>query len=172
MINLFIGYIFIFFHIKINGIDLLADFIGYILIYRGLCALSDEAEAFRKAKPWTLAMVIVEIIRFADNFIGILPSSTGLIILNLITMIVSIYIMYLISTGIYQTEQRNGLELNSRKILTVWKFQAVFTIASVALAWILLLASLSAMAGMITNIVFLVYLYKAAKIFENSKMQI
>ena len=41
MINLFIGYIFIFFHIKINGIDLLADFIGYILIYRGLCALSD-----------------------------------------------------------------------------------------------------------------------------------
>lgn len=46
MINLFIGYIFIFFHIKINGIDLLADFIGYILIYRGLCALSDEGEAF------------------------------------------------------------------------------------------------------------------------------
>ena len=172
MINLFIGYIFIFFHIKINGIDLLADFIGYILIYRGLCALSDEAEAFRKAKPWTLAMVIVEIVRFADNFIGILPSSTGLIILNLITIIISLYIMYLISTGIYQTEQRNGLELNSGKILTVWKFQAVFTIAGVALAWIVLLASLSAVAGMITNIVFLVYLYKAAKIFENSKTQI
>lgn len=172
MINLFIGYIFIFFHIKINGIDLLADFIGYILIYRGLCALSDEAEAFRKAKPWTLAMVIVEIIRFANNFIGILPSSAGLIILNLITMIVSIYIMYLVSTGIYQTEKRNGLELNSGKILTVWKFQAVFTIASVALAWILLLASLSAMAGMITNIVFLVYLYKASKIYENRETNI
>ena len=172
MINLFIGYIFIFFHIKINGIDLLADFIGYILIYRGLCALSDEAEAFRKAKPWTLAMVIVEIIRFADNFIGILPSSAGLIILNLITMIVSIYIMYLVSTGIYQTEQRNNLELNSGKILAVWKFQAVFTIASVALAWILLLASLSAVAGMITNIVFLVYLYKASKIYENRETNI
>ena len=80
--------------------------------------------------------------------------------------------MYLISTGIYQTEQRNNLELNSGKILTVWKFQAVFTIAGVALAWIVLLASLSAVAGMITNIVFLVYLYKAAKIFENSKTQI
>ena len=80
--------------------------------------------------------------------------------------------MYLISTGIYQTEQRNGLELNSGKILTVWKFQAVFTIASVALAWILLLASLSAVAGMITNIVFLVYLYKASKIYENRETNI
>lgn len=172
MINLFIGYIFIFFHIKINGIDLLADFIGYILIYRGLCSLSDEAEAFRKAKPWTLAMVIVEIIRFADNFIGILPSSTGLIILNSITMIVSLYIIYLIYRGIYETEQKNGVELNSGKILTVWKFQAVFTIAGVALAWIVLLASLSALAGMITNIVFLVYLYKASKIYENRETNI
>lgn len=58
---IFIGYILIFFHFKINGIDILPDFVGYLLIANGLGRLEKESELFVKARPWAFAMSVVSI---------------------------------------------------------------------------------------------------------------
>ena len=171
MLKLFIGYIFVFFHIQINGFDLLSNFIGYALIYFGLCEFSDIVN-FQKAKPWTIGMAIATCI---GNLTGLFAyNNVLLIVLNLITVFVSIYIIYLIDTGILEIEQNINTELNSEKLFVVWKFQAILTIGSSVLSLvqneiIALFTNICALSAIIANIIFLVYIYGVKKVLENSK---
>ena len=49
MLQILIGYLFLFFNFEINGIDLLPGFIGYIFIFVGLGKLANESIYFQKA---------------------------------------------------------------------------------------------------------------------------
>lgn len=171
MSNIFIGYIFVFFHLKINGFDLLPDFIGYILIYRGLCKLTVETAIFEKAKPATIGMGILS---FMSLIVGGTINYNSLIwsVINLLATLVSIYILYIINTGIYEIEQTRNIPLNSEKLFEIWKIQSVLSIGCTVLAWIpntiiAVIAVLLTLAAIIANIVFLVNLNNTKKIFES-----
>ncbi len=177
MLKIFAGYIFIFFHIKINGFDLLANFIGYILVYQGLISLSDRSASFLKAKPWVLGMGIFEFAVLIGSLFGILPNMAVLVILNYITIFISLYILYLIDNGINEIEQNTGLWLNSAKIMSLWKYQAVLTIGASLFTLVpsglaVILSSLLALASIIADIIFLVYLYRAGKTFNENNESI
>ena len=61
MLLIFIGYVFIFFQLPVNGFDLLADFIGYVLVYMGLSKFTEE-KSFVAAKPFTQLMAVLNLI--------------------------------------------------------------------------------------------------------------
>jgi len=58
--KVFIGFIFVFFHFKLNGFDLLPDFVGYLLAAGGLAALSVYAPVFSRARLAAFALACVE----------------------------------------------------------------------------------------------------------------
>ena len=69
MTHIFIGYILVFFHIKINGFDLLANFVGYFLIYKGTDILSVKSINFKSAKKWAFIMIILSFISSFARFL-------------------------------------------------------------------------------------------------------
>lgn len=169
---IFIGYILIFFHFRINGIDLLPDFVGYLLIASGLGQLAEESEQFVKARPWAFVMSVVSIFYGIAGLFGITYGPAFLIV-NIAFGAASLYLMYLIGHGIYDMEQKRQLPLDGAKFLSLWKVQAVLTMLcqiSAALN-IGLLAYIVLIPALIANIVFLVYLYQAKKTLEESKTE-
>lgn len=166
---IFIGYILIFFHFKINGIDLLPDFVGYLLIASGLGRLEEQSELFVKARPWAYVMSVISIFYGIAGLFGI-TYGPAFVVLNLATGAASLYLMYLIGHGIYDTEQKRQLDLGGAKFLTLWKVQAVLTmLAQVSAALnIGLVVYIVLLPALIANIVFLVYLYRAKKVLEEA----
>lgn len=166
MLKIFIGYLFVFFHFRINGFDVLLNPVGYILIFLGLCAYPDILN-FKKAKPWAGIMAIISC---AEIFVGLSGLGTVInIVSGLISVLISMVLIYFIDKGIAEMEQKTQKQLNSDKLMTTWKFQAVLTVASTVLTatlnefWVYTTVAISAM---VAHIVFLYYIYKAHKILK------
>ena len=60
------GFIFMF-DLRINELDLLPDFIGYIFFYQGLSMLADENEHFYKGKGLAFPMIFLSIFDLYNN---------------------------------------------------------------------------------------------------------
>lgn len=166
MFKIFVGYLFVFLHLRINGFDLLLNPVGYVLICLGLCAYPDIMN-FKKAKPWAIIMMLVS---SAEIFMGLSGLGVAVnIVLGMISVLISLVLMYLIDKGVAETEEKTGKQLNSDKLLSTWKFQAVLSIASSVLSvvlneiWVNIIVSV---AALVSHIVFLYYIYKAHKILK------
>ncbi|QSO53920.1 hypothetical protein JZ785_09100 [Alicyclobacillus curvatus] len=55
------GFLFTMLSFRVQGIDILPDFFGYILIATGLKRLSDSSPHFRSAIPWTFALFVLSL---------------------------------------------------------------------------------------------------------------
>lgn len=173
MKNIFIGYILIFFHLKINGFDLLPDFIGYILIVIGLGQLAAESEQFVKAKSWAVIMTIVSVFSCIVGLFGG-GYNFALSLVSLVFCCIGLYLMYLIGHGISETEKNRGIDLGGENFLKLWKVQAALTLSCQVLSLILseitlVLVSILGVCAIIANIVFLVYLHRARKALEEAE---
>lgn len=173
MKNIFIGYILIFFHFKINGFDLLPDFVGYILIVVGLGQLAAESEQFVKAKSWAIVMAIASAFFGIVGLLGV-GYSFALSLVSCVFSCIGLYLMYLIGHGIRETEQKHAIDMGGEKFLSLWKVQAVLTLACQVLSLLLteltlILVSILGVCAIIANIVFLVYLHRARKALETAE---
>lgn len=172
MMHMFIGWLFIFFHVKINGFDLLPNFIGYALIFIGLTRLAGKSLNFEKAKPWAMGMSIVTFPVCIGQFFGFNFGNPVFRVVNLLSVLVRLYILYLINLGVREMEQKQNIDLGSEMLLRIWKIQVVVNILCTGLSLIhikivVLIVSLLAVIGVVTNAVFLVYFYRTAKISRN-----
>jgi len=166
LLNIFIGYLFVFFHVRINGFDLLADFVGYIIILVGLSKFSEDIASFKKAKTYAVVMIVFSVL----GYFSFLWDTVGYVI-NIISVCFAMFLLYLIDKGICELEQMYLTDLGSKSILLLWKFQAVFSVCSVILSGIGYeftygLSMICVIAGIVTNIIFLVYIHKARKVLD------
>lgn len=171
MFYIFIGYIFIFFHIKINGFDLLANFIGYAFVYAGLCRYTPHVNAFEKAKPWAIGMGIIFFVIGAAGVIGVNLPNLLAITVNLLTVLASLYLLFLIGKGVGELEQITNLNLYAEKFRSIWQMQAALTLGSTVLSMVpnetaLLIGTAFTLAVIVANVVFLVQVYKAKNVLE------
>lgn len=160
MSNIFIGLLFIFldFNFKLGSstIELIPDFIGYILMLNGLKELAGESSRFEKVIPYTKGMVIYTIIVYIIDVIGF-SSSTGLAIIpGIISVIVSLYISHEIIFGIKDIESLKGWELNSDSLFNTWRYLVIANIASYVLLIVPILAIISIIFTLIITISYLV----------------
>ena len=175
MTFIFWGYFLIFFHLRINGFDLLPDFLGWALIAAGLNGLADKSEHFKQAKPWAAGLAVYTGIitagqLFGMNFIGLV-----FIVINIIVFCVNLYISYSVACGVGDWERSTGQELGAGKLMEVWKVMAVLNIASSVLIripseMILILAVILSVAALVANVVFLMRIYKVKKAYDNPNL--
>ena len=173
MIFIFIGYILIFFHIRIMGIDILPNFVGYFLIYLGLRELTGRSPRFETAKTLSLILLAATVVINVFSIAGYSFNTAVLTVANLALVVVSLWLMYLINKGLGDIETGENVALNSQKLLKIWKFQVAATVLATVFSIFptqitAIIALVFAVAAVVVNILFLINLYKAKKALDEA----
>ncbi|HEY5466058.1 MAG TPA: hypothetical protein VIL27_03395 [Clostridia bacterium] len=182
MRRIFHGFMFVFLDFNLNlgasSIDLIPDFIGYIMIVQGLDELAEYSPRFVRIRPYAAGMAIYSVIGYVFAVLGL---SVGLgpvihMILTLAETIVSLKICFEILMGIMDMEDFSRQNLNTHSLLYVWKWLAVTTIASGVFAYLtpglVLLSLLTVMIALVVMIAWLVSFSKTANLYEENMTRI
>ena len=136
--KLFWGFIFVILKINIGPLDILPDFLGYFIMYSGICDLSVQNIYYAKAKWPSVVLAIIsfkDLVINADN--NLLTGNTGnfqignpwLGIIGAVTMVINIYLIYIICNGIcLVSEEKDLIELNGA---ASWRLKFYFVISIV-----------------------------------------
>ena len=167
MLLIFIGYVFIFFQLPVNGFDLLAVFIGYVLVYMGLSKFTEE-KSFVAAKPFTQLMAVLNLIYSVG---GQWLPDIAVAALGVVTMILSLYILFMFNQGIQEMEWRTNAYLKADKLKATWRYQMIFTVGNGILTLLLsdvfaIIANMFGIVAMIANIMFLYHLIGVKEALE------
>ena len=173
MKNIFYGFLLVFlsfdFTIGRSTINLIPDFIGYILIIKGIDQLISESDNFSKSRSLAQGMAIYSGIIFLMDLLGITGSLGNLaIILGIISTIVSLYITYNLIAGVKDIEKNHGTALNGNELYSLWKVMAVLQGISYITLIIPILSIPAIIANLVINIIFLLKFYGAANQYEHS----
>ncbi len=167
MKNIFIGFVLIFLDFSLNlgnsRIELIPDFLGYIIMISGLVEMGNESLLFIQVKPFVTGMAVYSGILFVLDLVGISVSLGALnYVLAFISTAVSLYISYNIVMGVIDLERTYNLRLNGNKLKSTWTLLAVFNILTFMMLFNPLVAIVAVIGSLIINICFLVA-------FNNSK---
>jgi len=135
MDKIFLGLIFIFFDINIFfiifNINLLPNFIGYILIYLGLKELGKYSDKFKKSLLISRISIIISMIKDIGIFLMIINMNNVLVqICNIILTLSSIYIFYKMAIGIKDLEHKEERNYGGKLLLNILKIWSIVAIAS------------------------------------------
>lgn len=166
---IFVGFLFIFFNLNINAgdsvIGLIPNFVGYILLVRGIKELENENERFIKLNVPVKCMLVYTILTYIfDLFaldIGVLA-----FILGIISVAVSLYITWNIVVAIEEMEVSQHRNLNGEKLYYYWKISAITSIVAYVLAAILPTFGIAILlASFVLYVIFLVQFNKTKKLY-------
>lgn len=184
MKKLFWGFFFVFFnfHLSINQytLQLLPDFVGYLLLSQGAKELETENRYFKNIQPFTVGMAVYTAILWAGELLGLMgdrgmyhQTLTG--ILALISTAVALYISWVLVQGVLEMESRRAADLNGGTLYQWWKGLAVLRIAGWLLgrmasltnaAAMAMLATALTVASIVLNVLYLIAWWRAAKAWE------
>jgi hypothetical protein len=172
---LFWGILFSFFDFRIQGIDILPDIIGFILIFNGANKLVHISERFSVASKFAIPLMVLSIfdiyqrphpgggMEFQQSMIGML---VGLAIGVLI-----IILFYHICKGIEEKALELGLHELAQQAMNRWTFLLVFECVVIIFPFIFLmslgLASILFIMVFILAIVTLILLMMLMKSAQN-----
>ena len=172
MKKVFWGFFFVFinFNLSVNAhtLNLLPDFVGYILLYQAAGALAEESGRFRKLRPFTLAMAVYTGILWTGDLLGVTGGGSWLdTILSLAALVISLYISWSVVQAILELESARGADLNGASVRTAWfvllAAQIVGVLGAMLLSFLVLLVWIALLVGIIW---FLAALWKCAKRYE------
>lgn len=171
MSSIFAGLLIVMidFNFTVNDsvIELLPDFIGYFLIFRGLGILNGESEEFGKAKPWTIGMIAFSATIYVLDLFGA-ASSMGVFayIVSLTATVIFLYILHIIIKGMLDIETKRSCNLNAEQLKNVWLTNSIVQVAAFGLNIIPKLALISLVIAFISNIVILILFSKSTKLYN------
>lgn len=108
MTCMLIGFILIFFNIKISGFDLLPDFLGYLLIAMGIAFMPHKRPALSRAQMIALVLMVL-------SFLQNIPFVK-------LVFLIFFYMIYLILKGVSEIEMDAVCDLNSKNLFLWFKF--------------------------------------------------
>ncbi len=133
-----LGYIFIFFHITINGFDLLNNFLGCIFLIIGLTQMRSQSAHFARARRLSIPYALLYALHGAyslwstlspdrlTTWINSLPEISNIIFavalagISLAGSILSLIISYRIIRGLRDLEASLCVRLHTRPLLGLW----------------------------------------------------
>lgn len=165
MTSIFAGFIFVFFHITINGVDFLPNFVGYLLITGGLGLLLEESPRFAKARTAAQILSAYSAVVWIAELFHVSMDHMAIVLLGAAANLYGLYVSYQISTGIRDIEQTKRLQLGAERLINAWKIQAAAQVTAICV-WFpfmmtQLLALLALFVWIVATIAFLVFFYKA-----------
>lgn len=175
MKKIFIGLLLVFldFNLTLNNsvIGLIPDFIGYIVMVKGLEEMADESPLFPKVRPYTVGMAVYTGVLYALDLFGIIGLASVLsFLLGVVALAVSLYISYNIVMGVREMEERYETNLNGEQLKSRWTIVAVFSIASIVAQLVpTTLAIILLICVFIVYILFLVAFNRSKNLYEAMK---
>ena len=132
--KLFWAMIFITFDINLGPINILPNFIGYMLIYSALNQLQLQHKIYEKGKTCSIILTILtmkDVIHINnDNLLAgkFIPVNFSLMALTSVVAIINAYLIYIICKGIYLLCLERGLEELQDSTKNRWKLFLVISI--------------------------------------------
>ena len=148
-----------------STLQLLPDWLGYLLLLAGCAQLEDESELFGKMRSFCIALCIFSAFLWLAEFSG-LGSNTFGNILRLVHLCLRLYVIRRVIRAIAQTEMRRNCDLSSAHLRRVWLAVAICTAAAVVLLCFPAMAVLCAAAADIAGIIFLFAFHGTRKAYE------
>ena len=174
MNKVFFGFLFIFLDINLklnaHSLNLLPDWLGYILVICGLNELRGESERFTQAKPLCIAMAIYTGILWLLDIFAVSVEYAGFVgwAISLVPIIVSFYISYLVVRGIGDIQLNRVIDLQYERLMKVWMIHAVAAIATYILLLLPPLAVICLIVSFIAAVVFLVFFNGTRKAYNQT----
>lgn len=179
MRKLFWGFFFIYlnFHLNLNqySLNILPNFVGYILLLQGMKQLEEESHFFRRARPFAVGMAVYEAILWVGAVFGIVSDSRIGTVLGWISMVVSLYVSWLLIQGVLAIEQQSERDLLGAQMYSRWKLLAGLQVigkllglaANVArLNTLFAVASVVVIASLVAIILYLLCWKRTADVYE------
>lgn len=127
--NLKWGFLMIMLDFRIAGIDLLPDFIGYIIFFSSLGYLASQNEYFEKAKNLSIAMIVLSFFTIYQKTNNIANNySLGnpvMFFIGLIALIVDLILVYNIFQGINQMASIQNKDYLISESDECWKYYLI-----------------------------------------------
>lgn len=183
MKKLFWGFFFIFlnFHLNFNSysLNILPDFVGYLLLFQGTKALGAESHYFRSIQPFTVGMAVYTAILWVGNLLGV-GGGSGYEqmltqILSFVSTVVGLYVAWVLVQGVLETEDRRGADLNGQGVYKAWKVLTAIQVINTVVGWMVNLANIAALLVLVVPLVivgvavmiwYLMAWWKTAKAWE------
>jgi len=123
------AFVFLNFNLEIGGltIGLLPNFLGYLLILKGLSELSGLSARFYKMTPAVLFVGTYSALAYFLETFGALGGGTAVYVFALISINLSLFVSYNIIMGIQDIEIHRGQDMNFAQLFLAWKILAVFS---------------------------------------------
>ncbi len=131
--RIFIGLLLVFLDFRIQYVDILPDFIGYIFIFRALDTLARQHPCFSRARPFALALIFLSVTSLVVtpgmNLLEGPPSTQDLswTLLGQVLTVLDLFLIYWLSQGIYELAKERKLEELQEKAQYRWKFYFLAT---------------------------------------------
>ena len=123
----FWGFLFIMIDFKLNGFDILPDIVGFIFFAVGFSMLATNSIYFEKARNYNIPMIILSIFSIYEKPTqangGVQLGQFGLIgvILGIISVILTLLVVYNLFMGIKEMAERQGLMFISDDADSCWR---------------------------------------------------
>ncbi len=128
--KLFWGFLFLF-DFRLLGFDILPDVIAYIFFYQGLTLLEEKNEFFKAAKKVAFPMIFISIFNIYEFNTGNTFLYFFSILLTILTLILSLVMVYNICRGIgYEARLINLIKLES-KANSRWRLYLISIILTI-----------------------------------------
>jgi hypothetical protein len=133
--KLFWGTVFIILKINIGPIDILPDFVGYLIMFFGICELSSQKIYYAKGKLPSLILAIIslkDVISLTNNNLltgNVQIGNPWMGILGSVSMVINIYLMYIICNGICLVSEEKDMIALKKDAAGSLKFYFVISIA-------------------------------------------
>lgn len=126
------GYIFLHLHFNIGTLDLIPDWVGYLLILAALAALAGEVRTASLLPPLAVGLAIWEGLKW---FLSLFGTAAELPLLNLLATAIALYFHFQLLTDIAVVAGKYAYP-KAKRILTLRTVQTVITtIVALPLDW-------------------------------------
>ena len=141
MKKLFWGVFFIYLHFNLNlnghRLNLLPDFVGFILLTLGAGEMAEESAAFKRSRPFAVGLAVYAALSWTAALLSVtaegrLPVVTEL--LGLAAMLLTLYVGWLLSRGVLEVETRRETDWGGKTLLSRWKLLACVQVVNRALS--------------------------------------
>lgn len=147
MRKLFWGFFFIYLNFNLNlnqySLNILPNFVGYILLLQGIKQLEEESCFFRRARPFAVGMAMYEAVLWLGAVFGIETDRGIGTVLGWISMVVALYVSWLLIQGVLEIERQSGTDLLGAQMYSRWKLLAGLQVIGKLLGLVANLANLN-----------------------------
>lgn len=177
--KLFWGMMFIVFNINLGPINILPNFIGYMLIYAGVNILSSQQKIYEKGKIPAIILIVLTLKDIwhneSANILADQFNRFGLItmVIGAVVIVINLYLIYIICKGIYELCSLRGLNELMRSTIGSWK--AYFVVDLISLLYIPFSLNLPLSYGIFMIIVAVIKIFVSisiAGLFRKCKVQL